>query len=194
MATIGARGGRAAGASCAHASRRAIVNIVVQVEPSSTAAAPVEYRWDADTDILTAACRAGVVREGLKGSVELTGSDGSWLNLDIAAGSIVGVEVAVWPEVQKRGRLEPPTAEEARLVLAPRRPTSGIAAFQVDTAIRAESDERERTIHFRVGKRPPARTVRIARDILIDVDSASHIAGVWLLNVPPFPDGPAPPA
>jgi hypothetical protein len=174
------------------------VNIVVQVEPSTTAAAPVEYRWDADTDILTASCRAGVVREGLKGSVELTGSDGSWLNLDIAAGSIVGVEVAVWPEVQKRGALNPPRAEEARLVVAPRTPATGIAAFQVDTAIRAEADERESIIHFRVGKRPPARAVRIARDILVEVDGLSHIAGVWLLNVPPFPDaspnGAVPPA
>ena len=26
-----------------------------------------------------------------------------------------------------------------------------------------------------------------AKDLIFDVDDASHIAGVWLLNVPPFP-------
>jgi hypothetical protein len=30
--------------------------------------------------------------------------------------------------------------------------------------------------------------VRIARDILIDVDGRDRIAGVWLLAVPPFPE------
>jgi hypothetical protein len=30
--------------------------------------------------------------------------------------------------------------------------------------------------------------VRVGRDLLLDVDPQSRIAGVWLLNVPPFPD------
>ena len=54
----------------------------------------------------------------------------------------------------------------------------------------AESDRAERTIHFRVGPRRPARAVRIARDVLLDVDARERIAGVWLLNVPPFPGAP----
>jgi hypothetical protein len=165
------------------------VNIVVQVEPSAADPAEVEYRWDADTDILTAHCRPSGVREGLKGSVELTGGDGSWVNLDIAAGSIVGVEVAVWPPVQRRRTLQPPAAEPAHLVVAPRRPATGIADFEVDSGLVAESDEAEQTIHFRIGKGRAARTVRIARDILIDVDRVSRLAGVWLLNVPPFRAG-----
>ncbi|MDQ3699128.1 MAG: DUF2283 domain-containing protein [Gemmatimonadota bacterium] len=166
------------------------MNFVVQVEPSAKTPAEVEYRWDADTDILTANCRPAAVGEGVSGSVELTGSDGSWVTLDIASGSISGVAVAVWPDVQKRSTLQPPAAaEDARVTLAPRRPPDGIAAFEVATALLAESDEAERTIHFRVGKRKPRRTVRIARDILIDVDESGRIAGVWLLNVPPFPAG-----
>ena len=166
------------------------MNIVVQVEPTAKAPADVEYRWDADTDILTASCRRDAVGEGLSGSVELTGSDGSWLILDIASGSINGVEVAVWPDVRKRQTLEPPVhAEDARLLVSPRkqpRDQHGLAAIEVDTALLAETDQAERTIHFRVGKSRAERTVRIARDILIDVDNAGRIAGVWLLNVPPF--------
>jgi hypothetical protein len=29
--------------------------------------------------------------------------------------------------------------------------------------------------------------VRVARDIMLDVDDAGALAGVWLLNVPPLP-------
>ena len=29
--------------------------------------------------------------------------------------------------------------------------------------------------------------VRVAQDLIFDVDDSNHIAGVWLLNVPPFP-------
>jgi hypothetical protein len=163
------------------------VNIEVRVEPAAAAQVEVEYRWDEDTDILTANCRPTAVGEGMSGSLELTGSDGSWVILDIASGSIRGVEVAVWPDVRKRRALAPPAAEDARLVLAPRKRPQGIAAFEVDSTLIAEADEGERTIHFVVGKKKPARTVRIARDILIDVDGSSRIAGVWLLNVPPYP-------
>ena len=164
------------------------MNIVVEVQPPAPGVADVEYRWDPDTDILTANCRAKAAGEGMSGSVELAGSDGSWLILDVRSGSINGVEVAVWPDVRKVRALQPPdAAEDARLVVAPRKPPRGVAAIEVDTALTAEADQAERTIHFKVGSHRPQRTVRIARDILIEVDEGSSIAGVWLLNVPPFP-------
>jgi len=53
----------------------------------------------------------------------------------------------------------------------------------------AEADSSERVIHFKLGKTREARTVRVGRDLLLDVDRKSEIAGLWLLNVPPFPDG-----
>ena len=40
----------------------------------------VEYRWDTDTDILTANLRARAVSEGASGSVEIEGS--RWLVAD----------------------------------------------------------------------------------------------------------------
>ena len=32
-----------------------------------------------------------------------------------------------------------------------------------------------------------ARTVRIARNVLLDLDEHEVLSGLWLLNVPPFP-------
>ena len=36
---------------------------------------PVEYRWDADTEILCAFLRTGGVSEGLTGAMEIEGDD-----------------------------------------------------------------------------------------------------------------------
>ena len=164
------------------------MHISVEVEPANGTPPDVDYRWDADTDILTASLRSGAVSEGMSGSVELTGSDGSWLVLDVAKGRINGVEVAVWPDVRKRPKLSPPEqAEFSKVTVPSRRSQPGIASVEVGGALIAEADEMERTIHFRLGNAKQIKTVRIARDVLLDVDNQNRIGGVWLLNVPPFP-------
>lgn len=163
------------------------MSIAVRVEPLHASPSDVEYRWDTDTDILTANLRARVVSEGASGSVEIEGSDGSWLILDLNGGSIHGVEVAVWPEVRKRATLTPPSeVTDGRVMVGST--DNGIAAIEMNTALAAEADDAERTIHFRLGPMRQTKTVRIATDILIDVDGKDRIAGVWLLAVPPFPE------
>jgi hypothetical protein len=148
----------------------------------------VEYRWDPDTDILTANLRARAVAEGTSGSVEIEGSDGSWLILDLSGGAIHGVEVAVWPEVRKRSMLAPPGSFTDGRILVGDPSGNGVEAIEMSTAIMAEADDAERTIHFRLGPNRQTMAIRIARDILIDVDEQGRIAGVWLLDVPPFPE------
>lgn len=166
------------------------MNIAVQVEPANGAPPEVEYKWDADTDILSAQLKSRVASKGMSGSVEVEGKDGSWIILDVAEGHINGVEVAVWPDVRKLPTLAPPmVVEDARVILPSRRSQPNIAALEVDTPLIAEADSSERVIHFKLGKPREARTVRVGRDLLVDVDTKSHIAGVWLLNVPPFPNG-----
>jgi hypothetical protein len=164
------------------------VNVTVQLEPSTGTLPAVEYRWDADTDILTARLTAPADGTGPTGSLELEGADGAWLILDVEKGRFVGVEVAVWPEVQKRPELAPPaTAEDVRVVVPLRASQPGAALLEVETPILAESDEAERVIHFRIGATREVRTVRLGRDLLLDLDTRGGIAGLWLLDVPPFP-------
>lgn len=174
----------------ARPTRRANVNIAVQLEPANGTPPEVEYKWDADTDILSAQLKTRTIGSGMSGSVEVEGKDGSWIILDVAEGRINGVEVAVWPDVRKLPTLAPPNqVEDARVILPSRRSQPNIAAVEVDTPLVAEADSTERVIHFKLGKTREARTVRVGRDLLLDVDRQSQIAGVWLLNVPPFPDG-----
>jgi hypothetical protein len=164
------------------------VNIAVQLEPSAGPPPAVEYRWDADTDILTARLAAAEEGSGPSGSVDLEGTDGAWLILDVVKGRIVGLEVAVWPDVRKRATLAPPpTVEDARVVVPLRSSQPGAVLVEVETPLLAESDETERVIYFRVGMKRDVRTVRLGLDLLLDVDPQSRIAGLWLLNVPPFP-------
>lgn len=169
--------------------------VVVHVEPwaDADAARPasVAYRWDADTHILAAAVRRDGDEGGEPGSVELEGSDGSWIVLDLQAGRIRGVEVAVWPDVKTRPGLAPPADlmdGDVTLTLERRRNApQGVATLEVDTALSAETDTAETTVHFRLA--PDAtRTVRVATDVLLDLDARGGIAGLWLLNVPPVPD------
>ncbi len=162
------------------------MNIPVRIEPWAGAPAAVEYRWDEDTDILTA--HVSGTAGGRSLSVDVEGSDGSWLILDVSDERIRGLEVAVWPTVQKRSDLRPPAEmESARVKVGRVEAVGAINAVEVDTPVAAESDRTERTIHFRLGPGRQVRTVRIARDMLLDIDSRDRLAGVWLLDVPPFP-------
>lgn len=164
------------------------MRIPIQVEPAGGTAPAVEYRWDPDTEILSAQLHPRTAGKGMSGSVELEGADGSWLILDVSSGRINGVEVAVWPDVQKRNSLKPPgTVEDAHVLVPSRRSQAGVAAVEVETPLLAEADADERVFHFTLGRPRQTRTVRFARDLLLDLDGSNHLAGLWLLNVPPFP-------
>jgi hypothetical protein len=149
---------------------------------------PVEYRWDADTEILCAFLRTGGVAEGLTGAMDIEGEDGAWITLELTDGRLAAVEVAVWPDVKSVKKLEvPAVAGTARLRVPSSHGEFALEAVEVDTAIRAVADAPESTIHFRIGPTRASRAMRVANDLLIEVDSHSRIAGLWFLNVPPFP-------
>ena len=136
------------------------MSIAVQLEPRADRAPAVEYTWDSDTEILSAHLKPGAESSGVSGSVGLEGSDGSWLILDVNGGRINAVEVAVWPEVR---------------------------FVEVATRMSAESDLSGKTFRFRLGAPRETRAVRLASDILLDVDAQNRVTGLWLLNVPPCP-------
>jgi hypothetical protein len=164
------------------------VKIPIRIEPAEGAAPGVEYRWDTDTEILSAQLKTRTSGQGMSGSVELEGADGSWLILDIVSGRINGVEVAVWPDVQKRSKLEPPAGiEDARVSVPARTSQPNIASMEVEVPLMAEADEAERVFHFKLSGAKRARTLRFARDLLLEVDGSSQLIGLWMLNVPPFP-------
>lgn len=161
------------------------MSLTVQIEPTSGTPPGVEYRWDTDTDILSVQVAAGDAAETPAAAIELQGSDGSWVILDVRAGRIRGVEVAVWPDVRKLPSLRPPDSDYASVVIPGRRAAGG--SSEIDTPLSAEVDDPERIFHFRLGVGRETRAVKLATDILLDVEPSGAVAGLWLLNVPPFP-------
>jgi hypothetical protein len=167
------------------------VKIAVQLQPVTGAPPRVEYRWDPDTEILSARLAPSATGEGMSGSVGLEGNDGSWVILDVASGCIAGVEVAVWPEVRRLTTLALPSLiEDAHVIVPSHRSPAAITTLEMNARLVAEADPDRRTFHFRFGKPRTTNTVRVARDLLLDVDEKSQISGLWLLNVPPCPPEP----
>ena len=176
------------GVTAGSRNRRRLTHVPFAVEPSADPAPAGRYRWDADTEILSAAVADRRGGGSASTSVELEGRDGSWVTLELRAGRFCGVEVAVWPPVKARSRLVPPTpSASGHAVYAGAVDVAGATDVEVDTLLGAESDGLARTFHVRVGARRRARAVRVGRDILLEVDDADQLAGVWLLNVPPIP-------
>ena len=153
-------------------------------------AAHVTYRWDAETDILTGAIK-GAVKErddGLTGSVELEGADGSFILLDVSGGAIRGVEVVVWPDVRTVQTLQPPADPTMANVMLPTRRSQGaIAAVEVDTPLTIETNPAESLFRIRVGPSRKVEAVQVADGLLVELDEQQELAGLWLLGVPPFP-------
>jgi hypothetical protein len=161
-----------------------------KIEPLDGKLPKVSYRWDPETDILSATCKGVPKASGMDGSVDLEGSDGSFVLLDVAGGLLRGLDVVTWPDdIRTVDHLAAPAAaHDARVLFPSRRSQPSVAAVEVDTALTVEKNPAESVIHIRVGRSRPLSVVRVADLLLVEVDKQSHLAGLWLLEVPPFPN------
>src|ERR1044072_813868 len=150
----------------------------------------VSYRCDPETDILTVACKGVPKGNGMNGTVDLEGGDGSFVVIDVAGGALRGVDVVTWPDDARTvATLAPPeTSKEGQVTFPDRRSQPGVAAVEVDTALTVGKNETESVFYIRVGEKRPITVVRVADHMLVEIDKQSRLAGLWLLEVPPFPN------
>ena len=161
-----------------------------KIEPLGGKLPKVTYRWDPETDILTVACKGVAKGNGMDGTVDLEGGDGSFVVIDVAGGMLRGVDVVTWPDdVRTVASLEPPKPnKEGQVTFPDRRSQPGVAAVELDTPLTVDKNQVESVFHIRVGRQRAATVVRVADHLLIEVDKQNRIAGLWLLEVPPFPN------
>ena len=161
-----------------------------RIEPLTGKLPKVSYRWDPETDILSVACKGTGKTTGLNGTVDLEGGDGSFVVIDVAGGAIHGVDVVTWPDdIRTRDDLAvPEPAKDGRVVFPGRKSQPRLAAVEVDTALTVEKNQTESVLHIRVGRQRAATVVRVADLLLVEVDKNSRLAGLWFLDVPPFPN------
>ena len=161
-----------------------------RIEPLTGKLPKVSYRWDPETDILSVACKGTGKTTGLNGTVDLEGGDGSFVVIDVAGGAIHGVDVVTWPDdIRTRDDLAvPEPAKDGRVVFPGRKSQPRVAAVEVDTALTVEKNQTESVLHIRVGRQRAATVVRVGDLLLVEVDKNSRLAGLWFLDVPPFPN------
>lgn len=160
---------------------------VARVEKLDGKLPQIAYRWDAETEILSGQFKGGKKTDGLTGSVELTDAAGSYVILDVA-GSVRGLEVVVWPETSIVENLKAPEpTSQGRLMMPARASQPGIAAVEVETHLSAHKRADESVIHVMVGPRRKVTVVQLADGLILETDGEGNIAGLWLTNVPPFP-------
>ena len=163
-----------------------MMGLGLAVEPLTGAVPAVTYGWNAETRILTA--RFPVAHgAGFTGSVEVTGDDGAIVVLDVQGGVLCGVEVVVWPGAEVHRRLTPPAAPPGRVLVPVTPAASGIGAEEVETAIDADVTPGRDVLHLLIGGDEPARAVQVADHVVVELDAAGGVAGVWLDRVPPAP-------
>ncbi len=145
------------------------MHVEARIEPLNGKLPKVTYRWDPETDILTVACKGVPKGNGMNGTVD---------------------DVVTWPDdVRTVASLVPPEASKQGQVTFPqRRSQPDVAAVELDTALTVDKNQTESVFHIRVGGKRAATVVRVADHMLVEVDKQSRIAGLWLLEVPPFPN------
>jgi hypothetical protein len=161
-----------------------------RIEPLDGKLPKVTYHWDPETDILSVACKGGGKASGLNGTVDLEGDDGSFVVLDVSGGALRGLDVVTWPDdVHTVEPLAAPASDKDGQVVFPSRQSQpGVAAVEVDTALTVDRNQSESVFHIRVGRSRPTSVVRVGDHLLVEVDKQSRLAGLWLLDVPPFPN------
>jgi hypothetical protein len=160
---------------------------VARVRTAPLADVPVDFRWDRATGILAARIAHPVPASAPSAQFALAGRDGAWVTLELAGDRLTGVDVVVWPAVRVVPTLVAPVVEP--VTLSWRRLAAAGAVRALATPLAAEVAPDRGLVRLRVAGRRVTRTVREARDVCIDLDHTGSFAGVWLLNVPPCPEG-----
>src|SRR2546428_5591263 len=129
-----------------------------RIEPVDGRLPKVSYHWDAETDILSVACKGAGKTSGLNGTVDLEGSDGSFVVIDVAGGSLRGVDVVTWPDdIRTRDDLVIPEAVKEGRGRFPNPPAPpGIPAGEGGTGPPGGENQRRSAVPIPVGRATPA--------------------------------------
>jgi len=158
------------------------------VEPQPQPLPAFDFHWDPETEIL-AGRHPLPEADGVPAiSWEFEGPEGAVVVLETVGDTLCSVEVVVWPDVERAKSLHAPHDAKAARVgfVAPKKEAGGVV--EVDTVITAAAPPSETLIHLSFGT-ARARSVRVADNVVLDLDADGRLAGLWLENLPLFPQG-----
>ena len=156
------------------------------VERVTGALPSISWRWDPETDILSGTFRS-TGNSRLDGTIELTDAEGAIAVLDVADGAVAGLDVVVWPEVtSSRSLALPSSMESGRVVLRGPR-ADRTTSVEIEAVLTIRTNPGESIYHLKLGGLPAARAIRVADQLLVELDAEDGLVGCWLMGVPPFP-------
>ena len=161
--------------------------IRLSVAPAAALLPRFDFHWDAETEIL-AGRQTVAPGDGFTGSWELESPAGAVVIMESEGGVLSGVEVVVWPDVERAPKLVAPHVPSASRVELLPPPDGGPGLVAVETPMSAEASVSETLIRLRFAH-PAARTVRVAENLLVGVTEAGELADLWFEDLPLFPSG-----
>ncbi len=164
------------------------MTITTQMVPVDSELPTMSFRWDSNTEILAGKM---TIRSGTSShsrTMELGGSHGSYLSLDLIDDVIAGLEVVVWPEGEVVDRLEAPTVNgRGMLKVIDGGSGNDPAVVELGRPLSCLRTVDESTVYLRLSGTESKKVVAVADNLLAEVGPDGQLAGIWLLNVPRFP-------
>jgi hypothetical protein len=147
-----------------------------------------DFHWDVETEILAGRSLPPGADDTDAVAWEFEGPDGAVVVLETVDGTLCGIEVVVWPDVERaRSLIAPHDAPPGTIGLVP--PADGADGIvEIETVITAAAPPSETLIHLSFGV-VRARSVRVAENVVADLDAEGRLAGLWLQDLPLFPGG-----
>ena len=165
------------------------MTLVTEVVPLQSNLPRVEFRWDFDTEILSGRLSGASTDHESQSVIQMGGPGGSFMSLGLAGPVVTGLEVVVWPQSESVTKLAPPASkQQGQLKIYPDADerTKGVVELKVPLGCEKNSDKS--IIHIVVGNPRTVESITVADNLLAEVDSDGHLAGFWLIDVPPFPE------
>lgn len=158
----------------------------IRIEPPQTPTPVLRWKWDDETDILSGVVPAPPDARGLTTSLEITDAAGSVIVVDVTRGLLCGLDMVVWPDVDVDASVKLPAAvADGSLVLSVDE-EDAVPAIDVEGTITVRASFDETLYHVRLGDAASARRLRIADQLVVELDAEGALAGFWLIGVPPY--------
>ncbi len=165
------------------------MTIATHVLPIDGELPQVGFHWDSKTGILAGTILDSRDRETNSRTVELGGSLGSYVSLNLVNDVLAGVEVVVWPKGDTVDDLEIPDAgRHGQLKVSAAGPGDQPAVVEFQAPITCTRAADESRLHLVLGSPESVEVVALADKLLAELDLSGQLAGLWLVDVPPFPD------
>jgi hypothetical protein len=164
------------------------MTLVAEVVPLQSGLPQAEFQWDFDTEILSGRL-SGASGSGAQRVIELGGPGGTFMSLGLDGPVMTGLEIVVWPQSEAVSELTPPDANKCgQLKIYPNTQERSSGVVELTVPLGCERNGDLSVIHLKVGNPRSVESVAVADGLLAELDDDGHLAGFWLLNVPPFPE------